>query len=436
MAHKHYDSFLRTDRAVVVVSLVIIALNAMMLTSETMGESSSTCTEMEKTTIKKAGAKEKNPNGAEWERLLKTWIATTAASDEGATPLHQARNWLASTSKDLEKRQLDFVINNLLEEEEQSGMTSKNDDDSLPSLRRIEWHVVLLLQLWILNGDSFIHRFAKIFRRRQRVKKNKKKKKQLSSIPSPKQILLDNLVQELSRAAFLLPRNEPFGTFLRKNCLTKQTWKQQPDVVSYLMDYFEVSNPYLPKEEEKDLPKPVVKKPKKKTQPAAQTKKPLRRLPTKRNSFRGSHFHGKLQDMSKLLEQTPKIALGKKSRPLITPHSTKITTQTKKNHNVTKKRPRCVEETPFSPKRIQQETPSRRGIVEETPVKIVGETPAVKGERLLFSPEAPPQPLKLFAALKPRAPKAPSPKKKSKSSIRPARVAVAAARAYLHRKSL
>ena len=404
-------------------------------------------------TSEAAGLTAKQQN--EWERFRQQWIAKPTGNED-VTSLDQARAWLKSTMRNADKKQLSFIIKDVLGDVKKEG-ENDGEESSQAALRMIEWQVVSLLELWILNGDSFLERFSKILKRQQRKQLSKrKKKKKLSSLNvSPEQALLDQIVQVLSRSAFLLPGDEPVGAFLTKKCLTERIWKQKPNALSYVMEYFEISNPYLAKKEEETASKPMVKKQKKKAQPAPQTKPPLRRLPLKRDNFRGSHFHGKLQDMSRLLDQTPKsTAFGKKPRPLITPHSTK-TVVTKKNEKLNNKRPRCVEETPRPPKRVHHETPPRRSVVAETPAakfvlphhgvvaetpaaKIVGETPAMKGERLFLSPQAPQQPVKLFGALKPRVTKVllPSPKKKSKGSIRSAPVALAAARAYLRRKSL
>jgi hypothetical protein len=378
------------------------------------------------------------------ERQVTTDDGNGTGNGKASSPLAQARSWLRDHAQHLDDRkQLDSIIKMILKElEVESKLKSDDTNDhhnkshpqpSLPLLRQIEWQIVMMLELRILCGETKLaERVSKVLSKR-RTKQNKKKSR------PPQKVLLDFLVQTLSKAAFLLPSDQPFGSFLTKNCLTKQTWHRLPEVSTFLLDFFEVANPYSLAKKEEDMPlhNPSTHRKKKiKTAAAAKQPKslpkkaPLRRLPLKRkNNVRARHFNANLQDISKMLDHTPKSkntdALPKNvskraNRPVITPLTTEKRTQNTKqskkpqirqgsfnnnnNNNIEspKKRPRSVsvvvQETPLRKahkQRILHLSPPPRGVVAETPMTtktkrgktflhgVVAETSAA-GERLDF----------------------------------------------------
>ena len=228
---------------------------------------------------------------------------------------------------------IDFIIELLLDLDDMNSGVSSHRDETLFVLRKLEWKVILLLHLHGLKKGSlyFYKRFAKQilkFKQKQKEqnsdksqsKKNKNKKKRKLHKLCPKDIFLEYLIQSLSQSAFVLPIDEKFGSFLTDNVLTKTIWMKHPNLVTSIMDNFEIVNPYIPKSDDSmaltTLPEGglgVTGRNNSKKKRTTQKKKPVqkkRRLPPKRQVFRGSHFHTKFNDVSSVL---------KKSLPLSSP---------------------------------------------------------------------------------------------------------------------
>lgn len=225
------------------------------------------------------------------------------------------------------------------------GVDSSEADSCL--VRQIEWHITLLLELWILYGDVVLDSsYPYILNLQESLakKKKRKRKKKKPSIQASRDekyfALLAHLTNILSRAAFFLPANVTLGSFLARKCLSRHVWKSMPNVVSHILDQFEVPNPYIAKkDDDDDVPKMLVrkksvgKKQSTKKKSANLQKERPRLIARKRNRFGGSHFHGKIQDISKLLDKSTTTTPGNrlvrssssKSLPkskLVTPHTT------------------------------------------------------------------------------------------------------------------
>lgn len=226
----------------------------------------------------------------------------------------RSRSWLSSISE----KELKCFIKTILKPPE------CKDEPNQVRLRHVQLQVLLRLQLLLLQEQVFLQRYIKI-------SKVRRKSQTTTTTPTnpPQNVLLDDMIRILSTAAFLLDQNRPFAQFLT-TILTKHLYTGLPDVVSALLDAFEISNPYLPKpKEDMELGPVLPVKRKKRKLPAAsqQAQAPPKRLPltSKKNRFQGSHFHAnhKLDAISKLLDATPKatMAVNRTKSANITPQS-------------------------------------------------------------------------------------------------------------------
>jgi hypothetical protein len=291
-------------------------------------------------------------------------------------PLEHARKWVGSQGK----QNLKDILKRLFQEQTAAARsttdhkTTRSGETAKCLLRQIEWHVVLLVELWIHDGYSMVElAYPKLValqasRKSRSSKKKKKQRKNQTPSSAPRAppatheqkqtAMLEHLTSILSRAAFYLPANDTFGAFLTRRCFTKLAWRKIPNVVTYVLNDFELANPFLPKEEDEDDRIMLVKKKKKKVKKAvtAALAKPRPRLVAqKRNRFGGSHFHrsNSLLNISKLLDDglsTPatksncssssiKSKLTKTSSSLsnlVTPHTT--VTASKRNVSEISKR--------------------------------------------------------------------------------------------------
>ena len=274
----------------------------------------------------------------------------TTKMNHAGNELDQARKWIREKRG---KSDLDHFLRQLFQEQEaitshQRGTPTTGVAEGDPNadsaaaatssssclLKQIEWHVGLMLELWIIHGDSFLdlaylHILAlqKSRSKNKKQKKKKKKKKGQKSLLEQQQqsnavsrtekytAFVENITGVLSRAAFYLPANVPLGSFLPRHCLTKHVWKKLPNVVSHILDQFEVPNPYKTRKDDDDSSSPTMrvrkkhaavksKGAKKKMNTTNLPNKRPRLVAQKRQSFGGSHFHGKIQDISKLLDTT------------------------------------------------------------------------------------------------------------------------------------
>jgi hypothetical protein len=252
--------------------------------------------------------------------------------------------------------------------------TAATDVVSKRKIKQIEWHVTLLLELWMKGGDAMMETCAKCLQeqnpdrnkssssssssskkqqRSKRQRRNFQNKKKTSS--SSKTIILNHLVDTISRAPYLLPFGTPLQEFLA-SIVTQKHWEALPDVVSHLFGAFEIPNPFLlesseddesgdydlfsatnnaPLQEHKDEPQPSKRRKAPPQQEQQQKKQRVlstlnkNRLLTK-SSSRTTHFQGKMNDISKLLDKTPSgaataAALDRKRKnanaaSIITPH--------------------------------------------------------------------------------------------------------------------
>ena len=310
------------------------------------------------------------------------------------TPLEKARNAisqmlspLASSSEITTATTKDCIVPYLFSALHETSAGSKLEKDEekesrssktpLPSyiqknsieLRQMEWHVVLILELLCapqstiaeecsqnpvtihaLSSAIVLHREEK-FRRKNKKKDQKKKKKKrkkdktnpaasvaILSVKEKEQLLLDHLVDVLSRAPFLLPRDVPMSQFLNTRVLSsdKLFWERMPLFVKHIYEAFEIPNPYIQKpNDDKDksllldsvletknrvdsaegtkndadrdaiLAAKKRKSSREKLQAIAKNKKRQRLASlTSKKKHRGSHFHRNLDDISKLLDKT------------------------------------------------------------------------------------------------------------------------------------
>ena len=266
---------------------------------------------------------------------------------------------LNKTTKDVNKTPQDATS---AAPSSQSPTDMEKDSENNFKLRQMEWHVVLVLELLCASQsrDGLVSMAAvldalvasiRLYREEQsrtkhkKLDKKKKKKKKRKRKASPQilsqedkeKLLLDHLIEVLSRAPFLLPRTVPLSQFLNTNILSdKILWASLPNVVSHIYQAFEIPNPHLKKPKDRSLllgssvldpnivvdsterdsaiPKASKKKnvdseasKKRKTeklQNIAKTKKRQRLASlTSKKKHRGSHFHRNLDDISKLLDK-------------------------------------------------------------------------------------------------------------------------------------
>lgn len=269
-------------------------------------------------------------------------------------PLMLARRWIVEKKKDNgeQKHLLDSFLRRLFREQEEivEHRTSRTVEDDCCLLKKIEWHIVLMLELWIYYGESFLDlSYRRILKLQNKKNAKKKKRKKKSSLPSIKEgvatqlekhnALLDHLTNILSRAAFFLPVHETLGSFFTRRCLTKRVFVKHPKVFTHILDHFELQNPYVPKLDDEAVSTiMIVKKKKTLAKKAAPSKKKKLKLkqrprlvdPKQRHHFRGNHFHRNMSDISKLLDHsnTPNYRsskgndkLSKRRSKLVTPHT-------------------------------------------------------------------------------------------------------------------
>jgi hypothetical protein len=207
------------------------------------------------------------------------------------------------------------------------------------SLKHIEWMVVLLLELIVRSGDStdvVLQRFATIQSQQQHPRHKVKKRRRLTGLSlqqqpkTPMEFYLEFLIQQLTGVVFLLPSNEPLRSFLYQKCLTTYMWKRIPHVITSVFDYFEVENPYLPKEEpifdfySDHVKTTTLKKAKhhgdgnnkpkvtpQSTDPPPSRHRSLAHLKKKNHTKRINHFHGMMVDVERLLDTEPPVVMNK-----------------------------------------------------------------------------------------------------------------------------
>jgi len=154
-------------------------------------------------------------------------------------------------------------------------------------LRQLEWHIVLLLELWSCVSLSTDKRSSSkplvlekitisiLFYRDQlrkkdgiAEKKKKKKRKQkknsrndpiasAKSMPEKAKETLfhDHLTETLSKAPFWLPTNVPLSEFLINHIFNSERcfWERLQHVVSHIFETFEILNPYSLKSKEDEV---------------------------------------------------------------------------------------------------------------------------------------------------------------------------------------
>ncbi len=275
------------------------------------------------------------------------------------------------------------------------------------TLRQMEWHVVLILELWscaslsgrktditdALSSAILLYREEQSRQNSDNADKKKKKKKKkrkkdkkdskktILSEPEKERLVLDHLVHLLSRVPFLLPRDVPLSRFLKNRILSSNRlfWERSPRTVSHIYETFEIPNPCLKKKEKSPTAKKDVKK--KEDDVAAKKRKSekllamakskkrqrLALLSTKRPKYQGSHFHGNRDDLSKLLDKKkPKTSLSKgNSLSQRKSSSSKITTT-----NNTNKRQRFekVDPTPSVRKKADHQGKNKGNIRDENKI--------------------------------------------------------------------
>ena len=220
----------------------------------------------------------------------------------------RSKRWHSSLNGDQVKTLIIGVM-----KKEDCPLEQKERDGEI-RLRTIQVHVLLRLQLLLLQDQIFTEHYVKLALDKSSKKRRKKKARDgIVQSSSPTEFLLDDIGQILSTAAFVLPQHVPFGSFL-SSCLTKQVYSQLGSVVSDLFGLFEIPNPYVQRPSEDDdangLIRPITRRKKKRKQQAIVVPPPpsKRFLPPKNQNRFGattnhSHFHTQLETISKLLDQ-------------------------------------------------------------------------------------------------------------------------------------
>ena len=224
------------------------------------------------------------------------------------TPLEKARlaisKFLPPTLSDKTRGRIDFIVPyifSVLAQSKDSIRKDENNENKSPStlkisstssdrnatneyeLRQMEWHIVLLLELWSCVSSSTDERSpSKIFvletitisilfyrdqlrkkdmngEKKKKKKRKKKKDSRKDPIGSAKTmsekakdtLFNDHLTQILSKAPFLLPSNVPFSEFLINRIFSSDRHfsERLQHVVSYVFETFEITNPFLSKAE-------------------------------------------------------------------------------------------------------------------------------------------------------------------------------------------
>jgi hypothetical protein len=269
--------------------------------------------------------------------------------------------------------------------------TNADDDAKQPPeerLEQIQMHVKLCVLVWAATtssvpkqqqqGDVFVKAYAKWLRKKKKAlmkqTKKTKRKQQLRLMmndQTDEQIVLDDLVRILQRAAFYLDPQATLAQFL-SDCIPRDCYRPS---MGFLWDFFELPNPYEPPTPPAELPPLVLVVKQRKTskrrrlrneelskkaattlmettpnQPTIQDENqslvvmpdhvpltaPILRKHnslTQRNRFVGSHFNSGLSNMDVLFRQVTVVKAKKvttKSQPPPKP--------TKRPHIVT---PRC-----------------------------------------------------------------------------------------------
>jgi hypothetical protein len=210
-----------------------------------------------------------------------------------STPLEKAISKLSSVTlnKNYAKEFIvPFLFSVLGRNNDKATSHSTTDDNNESELKQIQWHIVLILELWAAqtadnDGGELIffeacvtsvqqldrsrndHGSVRNRRRSKKRKRNEKgdhveKKKNRTSKATTlttsnkhkEKILLDHLVRLMSRAPFLLPVSLSLRDFLIDCCLNRKShWERLPRVFSHIFQVFEISNPYLPKSHDDEI---------------------------------------------------------------------------------------------------------------------------------------------------------------------------------------
>jgi hypothetical protein len=219
-------------------------------------------------------------------------VTTTTTTTTTTTPLDAAIQMLSKSSISTVQNVVPFLLS-LIEKTfstksaaaattTTTTTTNEDVDPKVYKLKQIEWHVALMLDLWSQcypqneNDDAFVKIFVTVQQQQQQQqqkqrttkkenstdkRKKKKKRSKNENVVSthdnrpvdPKQqrtVLLDHLVEILSKAPYLLPIEIPIKDFITKRCLKEEKyWKKLPNVVTYICDTFEMLNPYVEDDE-------------------------------------------------------------------------------------------------------------------------------------------------------------------------------------------
>jgi hypothetical protein len=357
-------------------------------------------------------------------------VTTTTTTTTTTTPLDAAIQMLSKSSISTVQNVVPFLLS-LIEKTFSTKSaaaaattitTNEDVDPKVYKLKQIEWHVVLMLDLWSQcypqneNDDAFVKIFVTAQQQQKQQqqqhttkkenstdkRKKKKKRSKNENIVStqddqpvdPKQqrtVLLDHLVDILSKSPYSLPTEIPLQDFITKQCLKEEKyWKKLPNVVTYICDTFEILNPYVQDDENDssttrlsylsegrfsfvDDKKATSKRkqvvdPKKlqqqrkrdrdeketlqKMQQQQQKKKQRLLASLKQNRFQTTknrmttHFNSNINDISKLLDSTKRMNTTSKSG--------------KKNDNVQNNDGRKIGDTTTKQQQQQQQQPLKR----------------------------------------------------------------------------
>ena len=190
-----------------------------------------------------------------------------------------------------------------------TSSTTNTDTSSNNKLKQIEWHAVLLLELWATTAtleaidkdallfldvcvrhiqqmieEEHVHRIDNDRRSRRSSKKRRRRNEEKDgntggeekessrkrnrnkantrstmisktatvssdassvNIKHKETMILDHLVRLFSRAPFLLPIETPLRDFLCRCLNRKRHWERLPQIISHIFETFEVRNPFL-----------------------------------------------------------------------------------------------------------------------------------------------------------------------------------------------
>ena len=276
------------------------------------------------------------------------------------SPLEKAISKLSSVTSNnnyVKESIVPFLFSVLGRNNDKATSHSTTDDNNESELKQIQWHIVLILELWAAaqtsdndgrelqfleacvtsvqkldqsRNDHGSVRERRRSKKRQRnengdhVEKKKKTKNnkrnrtsKATTLPTSKKdketILLDHLVRLMSRAPFLLPVSLSLRDFLIDCCLNRKNhWERLPHVFKHIFLVFEITNPYLPKSQDDVISLFSSSFPD--TDPASVNKKPADEIPILTTAAQRKKSREKQLTLSKNKNKKRLVALTTKTK--------------------------------------------------------------------------------------------------------------------------